>query len=271
MKKSLFEYESYKEYVRDWTKSLPKQGYGTFQRIAKHLGVSSVSVSHVFNGPRDINLEQALELAEFLGLAALESEYFQILVQRERAGTHKLRTRLSEKLAELRNRAHELKERLPQDKTLDEASRPQFYSSWYYSGIRLLTSIEGYQSISTIAERVNLSPSRVREIIDFLLKHGLCVENAGKIQIGPARTHLESSSPLVSRHHSNWRIKAMQNMEDLKPHELFYTGPMALSLDAMTEIRADLVALIERTVKKVGPSRSETLACLNIDWFSVDD
>jgi uncharacterized protein (TIGR02147 family) len=267
--KTLFEFNDYKSFVKSWISSLPKQGYGQFRKIAEHLGISSVAVSHIFNGPRDLSTEQALELSEHLGLSELESEYFIQLVGLERAGTHKLKERIRAKLRRIREQAHELDERLPHDHQLDESARAQFYSQWYYSGIRLLTSIDGFNRIDAIADHLQISPTRVRMVVDFLLRHGLCVEDSGKIRMGPKRTHLESSSPLVSRHHANWRLKGVQNNEELRPEELFYTGPMTLSLHTMANIREDLVKLLERTIAKVEPSAPEHLACLNIDWFLI--
>jgi hypothetical protein len=46
-----------------------------------------------------------------------------------------------------------------------------------------------------------------------------------------------------------------------------FTGPMVLSKEVAVEIRKELVSMIERVTKKVGPSKSEQLHCLNVDWF----
>src|SRR2546430_13286005 len=98
MKQQLFEFTEYKQYVQNWLKNMPKNGHGQLSRIAKHLNISSVSVSHIFNGPRELSEEQAVELAEFFGFSELESEYFLLLVQLERAGTHKLKTKIKNKM-----------------------------------------------------------------------------------------------------------------------------------------------------------------------------
>jgi hypothetical protein len=58
-------------------------------------------------------------------------------------------------------------------------------------------------------------------------------------------------------------------MRDISDEELFYTGPMTLSVETMREIRKDLIELIDKTVRKIEPSPAEELACMNIDWFKV--
>lgn len=266
---SIFEYSNYRDYLRDHVQSLPNGGRGQLTRLGKHLNTSSVLVSYVFNGSRDFSLEQAIEVAEFLGLTELESDYFYLLVQLARAGSHKLEMKVKSQLKKIRDEALQLKSRVAQDMELTEEAKSRFYSSWYYSGIRLASSIDGLKSVDAIASHLQLSRSRVREVLEFLVQYGLCVEKRGRYEMGPRRTHLEANSPLVARHHTNWRIKGFENMEDLGPEELFYSGPMAVSKGVLLDVRKDLIALIDHMVKKVGDSKSEELACLNIDLFKV--
>ncbi|MES2856084.1 MAG: TIGR02147 family protein [Bdellovibrionota bacterium] len=269
-KKPVFEYFDYRKYLKDHIDSLPKGGRGQLTQIAKHLNTSSVLVSYVFNGTRDFSSEQAIEVAEYLGLLELESDYFCLLVQLSRAGSAKLENKIKRQLAKVRVEAQHLKSRVVQDLELTEEARARFYSNWYYSGIRLASSIEGLNTVDALSNHFKLPRPRVREVLEFLVQYGLCTEKNGEYTMGGRRTHLESTSPLISRHHANWRIKAFENFEDLAPEEIFYTGPMAVSKEAMAEVRKDIANLIDRMVKTVGDSKSEELACLNIDFFKVE-
>lgn len=58
-------------------------------------------------------------------------------------------------------------------------------------------------------------------------------------------------------------------MEKITDEDLYYTGPMALSNEAATEIRKKLVDLVEKATRIAAPSDSEILRCLNIDWFKI--
>jgi len=269
MKISIYEFNNYKKFLMSRVRERPSLGRGELSKIAQKLGTSSVAISQVVRGDRNFTHEQALEVAEYLELGELETEYFLLLVLLERAGTFKLKRKLNDQLEAVRKRAQTLKSRVPHHQEMDSNARSEFYSHWYYSGIRLLSSIGDYQSIETIAKRMSLSENRVREVVEFLLRYGLCVEKDGQIQMGPRMTHLEASSPLVTRHHSNWRLKGIENMDGLEPEELFYTGPMTISLASMKIIRKELLTTIENIAREVSSSPSEQLACLNIDWFLV--
>lgn len=269
MKKSLFEYQNYKEFVLDWIASRPKNGRGQLSQIAKLLNISSVSVSYIFSGDRNLSEEQALELSEFLSFTEIESDYFLLLVQYARAGSFKLEQKFLKNLERLKKQAQNLKSRVPEHKEMSENAKAHFYSNWYYSGIRLLTSIPGYQQIDEISQYLNIPKPRVREVLDFLVEYSLCVENQSKFVMGPARTHIDAQSSLVASHHRNWRLKAIENYQHIENDELSFTGPMTLSNDDLIEIRKRLIETIADVSKIVEPSKSECLSCLNIDLFRV--
>lgn len=266
---TIFKFDDYKDYFNSLMKNMPKEGYGQFKRVAAHLKVNSVIISQIFRGPRDLSTEQALEIAEYLGLSKLETDYFLLLVRYARAGTHKLKAHLKNEMQTMQEKSRDLKNRVSADKHLTNEARAIFYSSWYYSGIRLMTSIDGLNDIDGIANHLSLQRSTVKRVLDFLVANGLCVEKNGLIQMGPKTTHLESSSELVGRHHANWRLKGLQSMDSVGADELFYTGPMTLSEGTAKWIRGELVQLIQKVVEKVKDSKSEKLSCLNIDWFDI--
>ena len=264
---TLFEYENYKDYILKILKEMPSKGYGQFRKFAQHLQVNSVIISQIFKGERHLSAEQALDLAGYLGLTNLETEYFVLLVQLERAGNYRLKTHFKKRLSEIREKSKDLKSRLPQDKLLTDETKAIFYSNWYYSGVRLLSSIKGFENIDAIAEHLHLPRASVKRIASFLVENGLCLEERGKLKMGPKLTHLEAASPLISRHHTNWRLRALQNLEPLSKDELFYSAPMTLSTEDVAWVRARIVELIQKVVDRAKDSESEKLACLNIDWF----
>jgi uncharacterized protein (TIGR02147 family) len=264
----VFEFRNYKDFVTHSIEALPRKGYGTYRKIAHHLNINSVMVSQIFRGARHLTSEQAHRVSEFFGLNDLATDYFILLVQIQRAGTHTYKRRLETKLEELRARSRDLKSRLPKDKELSDEAKAVFYSRWYYSGVRLATSIEGCQTPDQLAQRLQLSLTQTHQILQFLLENGLCVESGNKYAMGPQRTHLGADAALVGRHHLNWRMKAMMKIDHpVDKDELFYTGPMALSHEMVEEVRKELIQLVETVTKKVVDSKSETLSCLNLDWF----
>ncbi len=267
MKKSFFAFRNYKSLVLNLLAAMPREGYGQFRKIAEHLNVNSVIVSQIFKGDRNLTLDQALELGFYFGFSKLETEYFLVLVQIERSGSHRLKVHLENQLQEIREKSQELKERLPHDKVLTEETKAIFYSTWYYSGIRLLTGVEGMNSVDAIAEHLALPRATVKRVAEFLVAHGLCLEENGKLRMGPQLTHLEASSPLLTRHLTNWRLRGLQNLEPPSSDELFYSAPMVLSTNDVMWVRERLIEVIEAVLARVKNSESERLTCLNIDWF----
>jgi len=263
----VFDFTKYKEFVVARIQEMPKRGHGQFRKIAAHLSTNSVTISQIFNGDRHLTAEQAVELAEFFGLSSLESEYFVALVERERAGTQKLKKFIDARLALIKDKAQDLKSRLKHDGVLPEEAKAIFYSDWFYSGIRLLTSIEGFDNPDAIAAYFGLSLAKTNKVLEFLTSRGLCVSENGKLKMGPSSTHLEASSPLISRLHTNWRLKAIEKFPSLTSQELCLSMPCSMSESAFKEIRKDLVDCIERITKVIDSSPSDHLACVNIDFF----
>lgn len=266
---TVFDFSNYKEFAVEKIQSMPKRGYGQFQKMAKYLSIGSVNISQIFRGDRNLTIEQACEVADFFSLPPIEAKYFVCLVEHERASSQKLKTLIQDRLSELRAKSENLKHRLHQDLELSEQTKALFYSQWFYSGIRLITSIEGFGSPEVIAKHFNLPISTVHHVLEFLGRNGLCEENKGIFQMGPASTHLESSHPLVSRHHQNWRIKALENLDSPGSHGFNLTMPCSLSDAALKLIRKKLFETTESITKIIDSAPSEKLACINIDLFSI--
>lgn len=267
---TIFEYADYRLYVVERIKKLPKKGRGEFQRIAQTLGMHTSSISQIFKGLKGFTPEQGCRLAEHLGLNELESDYLLNLIEKERAGTKALQSRIEKRLQKIRELATQLVNRLPRDQVLSEENKALFYSNWFYSAIRLATDIEGLQTIEALAAHFSLQPALVNDVLQFLLGCGLCVEQDGLYKMGPKRTHLEATSPLVSRHHMNWRMKAVERSTKLELNEeLQLSAPMVLSKKDALHVKALLMTQVEDVLKKAAPSPSETLYCLNIDWFKI--
>jgi uncharacterized protein (TIGR02147 family) len=269
----LFDVVDYRQIVRVRLKFLGSQSgkshRGHYSRIAEHLNIHTSMVSQIFNGLKDLTFDQACGLVSFLGLTDLEADYFICLVQLARAGTSSAKEKCQRDLVRLREQAASLSARVRSDRTLSEEDNAHFYSYWFITAIKLMTSIAGHQTPDEIARRLSLPLSVVHSALEFLLETGLCVNTGGMIRPGPAATHLPSSSPLVGRHHQNWRIKGFERMGQLLPSEFFLTIPATLTERDALRIRKALLELSEAVVTIMDDSKSEELYCLNIDWFNV--
>jgi uncharacterized protein (TIGR02147 family) len=267
---NIYEFTDYKKYVRNWLDQQPRKGHGVFAKMAEALGISAVLVSQVFSGPKNLSLEHAYLLADFLSLNLSEKNYFLLLVNFERAGSQKLRDHFKSEIKQIQKQKTEnLKEIVGQDISLNEADKAIFYSSWLYSAIRLQTSIDGFQTVEALAKRFQLPREEILKKLQFLVEKNLCVQTAKGYHMGPQRTHLEAGSPYIRPRQVSWRVKGFEKMEIPQASHLFYTAPMSISEEQYTELRKRITEMIAELGQKVTANKPEKLACLNIDLFDL--
>lgn len=264
---SVYEFQDYKKFLLEWVKLQPNSGRGIYTRIADYLNTSNAALSQIMNGGRNLNSEQAIELAEFIKLNGSETDFFLILVEYDRAGSVKLKKHILEKIKKEQVKQNELIHRVPKDVTLTDDVRAVYYSSWLYTGIRNFIATSERLSLQEVSVRFNIKIEKLRQVMDFLIQHHLIVNQSGKLKVGPQKTHLESTSPWIIKHHQNWRFKSVEKMQNQDPNDLFYSAPMSLSASTAAKIRSQLPEIIKQIVSDVGDSKSEVIRCLNIDWF----
>ncbi len=263
-----FHVTNYRQFLRKKLESLPKQGFGQTKKMAEHLLVSSAFMSQVLNEKRDLTHDQLFLACEFLVLSELETKYLLKLVQFERASHHAYKKVLKKELEDIRKESKDVANRIQFKKVLSDSEKAIFYSDWYYSAIRMLSSIEP-QTVESLMKKLGLPLEIVSEAIQFLLSSGLLAEEKNRYVIGALSTHLGADSPLVALHHANWRKKALEHVKMKSSVKIHYTSPMTLSLKDAEKIQALLLKAIEEAGKIVDPSPAEELMCLNLDWFRV--
>jgi hypothetical protein len=106
-----------------------------------------------------------------------------------------------------------------------------------------------------------------KKMLDFLVNCGLCTRDGNFVKIGRRRTHLQDQSTLRVRHHTNWHLKAIDQMSKRSDDDLFFTAPMRIDEHTFLKIKAELKELIVTINKEVDRAGDTTLVCFNIDWF----
>lgn len=264
---NIFEFTDYKAFLKAYMANLPKRGRGQSRKLADHLGVSSVVISQVLKADRHFTPEQALLTAQFFALDSLSSNYLIDLVQKARAGTVALTRHYERRLEQLRNESRSLKTKIVEHRNLSDQDKAVFYSNWFYSGVRLLTSIEGLNTVDAISEHFGLNRSSVAEILEFLVTRGLVIEKNGRFEMSVAATFVGAADKFVNGHRRNWRLKGLEKISQPSQEDLFYSSPCTLSIKDRARMREELAKLIESFSKRVANSTPETIVCLNIDWF----
>lgn len=264
---SVFDFSDYRDFLSSWIDSHGTQKHGLKSKLAKQIGISSTLMSLILKGNKSLMPEQALPLCEQIGLNDLESDFFLLLVDYDRAGTQHLKNRIKKNLNKILHQAKQVSSRLKKDTELTEEKKAIFYSSWIFSAIRNLTAIDGYQTPQALSARLNLPITLVTESLDFLCENGLCVKKDSGYSFGPAVTFVPRDSHFVNQHHRNWREKSQQAMNLRSTNDLFITTPMTLSFSDVNKVQSVLLTAYENIMKIVKPSPSEQSYCLNVDWF----
>lgn len=269
MLQELFDYQDYRVYLRIYFKSLPKGGFGQLSKVARALDIQPSLLTGILQGAKNLTPEQALELTHHLQMSELEAEYFTLLVQYDRAGTERLRERLRLKLTEVKAKSELLKNRLPPKTELPEQVKAQFYSQWFYSAVRMATSIDEIRAPEQIAEKLGLSRQTVIKVLELLVLNNVVENRDGIYRMGAQSTHVGAGEMLVSRHHTNWRLKAIEKLNQDSTTGLHFTSPLSISQSDLENVRKILAHSIDAIFDVVDPSPAEEVACLCIDWFKV--
>ncbi len=267
---SIFEFSNYREFLRSYVRSLPKSGHGELTRIASHLRISTTMLSQILSGQRDFNTDQAFELSEYLQLTEIETDYLYLLVEVEKAGTHKNKSHFRKKIEAMKSESLKLSKRVQHEKSLTDNERSVFYSSWIYPAVHLFLGLDKRGvSLEEICERFSISRQKASDLVQFFLRTGLAKEERGKYFPGVQSTFIEQGSPHLIKHHSNWRVKAIEKSESIADEELMFTAPLSISKKDFTSVREKIAQFIKTLSEIVKESEAEDIATINIDWFWV--
>ncbi|MFL5814696.1 MAG: TIGR02147 family protein [Bdellovibrionia bacterium] len=270
----VFEAKSYKQYLNDRLDDPDAGGgRGARARLSQAIGCQTAYTAQVLRGSAHFSLEQGEAINEYLGHTDEQGRFFLLLIQRDRAGSVKLRQRFEREISDVLSSRLALKNRLGVHQSLSDKNQLQYYSSWYYSAVHALTSIPGFQSPEKISRRLGIDSVRAAQALELLLESGLLVRektrDGEQLKIGVARIHLPHDSPLISKHHINWRLQAIRALEKQKPENLHYSSVISISEEDYARIREVLVKTLESIKPIIRDSKEEKLKALALDLFEV--
>lgn len=267
---SIYNYSNYRDYIRAYVKARPKAGYGELSRMAAHLNMNTTLLSQIFSGLRSFSTDHACELAEYLGLTEMETEYLYLMIEHGKAGTIKNKNYLKNKMNQIKEASLNLSTRIQREKDLSEEDRAIFYSSWIYSAIHLYSGTKkSGVTLDEVCEKIQCTRQKAMEYLIFLVRAGLCKEEKGYFSIHTMSTFIGNDSPHILKHHSNWRVKAIQKSDSISQRELMLTAQVSISEKDFDVIREKLTKCVEEIAQMVKESGSENLAFLNIDWLKL--
>ena len=267
MDKTVFEFQDYKAYLREFAGIGQRKGLRL--KMAAAAKCQHTYVSSVLNGAADFSLEQADHVSEFMGHSKEEKHFFLLLVQKGRAGNRKLVGYFQEQIEGIKKQRLNLVHRLGKEHLLTELQQARYYSSWIYAAVHIALSIPRLQDRQRLSEFLQVPAAKVSEVIEFLLRCGLLAEENGRYLFGPTQIRLGNDSTQIVKHHTNWRNRAVESLERESERDLHYSGVYSVSRVDALRIKNQLLEDIKRCQKILRESAEEELFSFNVDFFSL--
>ncbi len=262
----VFEFMDYKDYLNQMADSHPR---GFKKKLSELSGCQTAYISHVLNGTAHFSWEQVEAISTGIGHSDDEKEYFLLLSNYSAAGTPSLRKFLKARLDRIKESRLSIKERVRVRESLSREEQARYYSAWYFAAIHVMLTIPRFQSKEAIASYLKISPKLVTEVIDFLILVGLATKTGNKFVTGSAKIHLEKDSPLVSKHHTNWRMAAIRSFENESTDNLHFSSVFTLTERDSDQIRNILLKAIENSVSVIKEAKEEITMAMTMDFFRL--
>ncbi|MCX6126639.1 MAG: DUF4423 domain-containing protein [Proteobacteria bacterium] len=265
---SVFEFASYLDYLKT-TLTDDGRRVGAKSALAAHLRCQPTFISQVLAARCHLSLEHAILASDFFKHSEDEREFFLLLVQLEKAGSVKLRTYFLQQLQKIKSRRAEISQRIAVRQGVRESFLPTYYSMWWYSAIHVMTAFPEFSTEKAISLKLNLADKIVTDALHFLERAGLVKRNSSRYEMTQRRIHLDKSSPLISRHHSNWRMKSAQQCEQPKSEDLRYSCIMGISESDAVRMRELLLELIAKSEVILKESKEEQVFIFLCDFLGL--
>ncbi len=266
--KTLFECSNYKTYLKQ---RLDERGArsGLRSDLARALRCQTSYISQVLRGNQHLSLEQACWANDYFSHDEQEGHFFMLLVQKERAGTSDLRSYFQKQVDRILAERNKIKSRLSTTHELTEKDQARYYSRWDYSAVHMALAVPELRREEDLVRTLNLPRARVAEILRFLVQSGLAQKKGDQYLIGAMHLHLDSDSPFIHQHHSNWRLEALRRLETAEAKNLHYSGVYTLARKDYARLRENLMQVVAANLQLVRPSPEEMVVCQMIDLIPL--
>lgn len=262
-----FKFQSYKAYMAHMLSG--KERRGQLTRAAEFLNCQRSYLSRVISESLQLTPDHAYKLSLFWSLPQEEREYFQTLVDIERAGDLDFRNHLKQRLAEMKRKHESVQERASRTQFSVDGHQLSYFSTWIWSAIHFLTSIPQFQTQAALSSRLGLREEALLPYLTQLQNQGFVEHKNGRWIYRSGEFHAPNNSPLVVLHHQNWRNRAVQDAQDFSNTSVHYTAVQTLSQVDAERIKELLLQFISDASRIAGPSKPEEAVAITCDFFKI--
>jgi uncharacterized protein (TIGR02147 family) len=265
---SIFDFNDYRNFLE---KSLSVKGEtrGFRTNLAKFLGCRLSHITQVIGGLNHLSLEFSYKTATFLKLSKSETHFFLLLVNKDRSGDFKLSQYFQEQIDQIHKERSKVIKRLEVEDHLTTEQIMHYYSSWSFSAVHLLCSLPQINSTSDIVDRLNISLEHAQDVTDFLIEIGILKNTKSGLATSGRRIHLKDNSKMVSKHHTNWRMKAIQSFDKTEPENLHFSGVYSFAKKDWKKLKETLLKSLEQSDLIIKDSPQDTVGVISLDFFEI--
>lgn len=268
MTKAVYDYRDYKCYLSD-TLATSGMRRGMRSKLATFLGCQTAFVSQVLTGNAEFSLEHAIRINDFLQHTLDEAHFFMLLVHFGRAGSKLLAEYYRKQIDQVLDKRQRVRESIKVNKTLSLEDQITYYSSWHYAAIHVLAMIPEFRTKTSIADYLQIPLRRITECVEFLSRAGILAEERGKLRVESTRIHLRPDSPMIAKHHINWRMHAIRSLDGSNHDDLHYSSVISLSKEDAEQIRKILLNALAQSEALLKDSKDEMAFCYSFDFFRL--
>jgi hypothetical protein len=131
----------------------------------------------------------------------------------------------------------------------------------------LVLLVRGFTTPNSLAIRLRVSETIVRQTLESLMEMGLIKKTAAGYEATSTWVRLPKSSPFIKQHHSNVRLRATESIHEHRKDELHYSGFLTFSNSDFLVIQELLMKTLEETQRVVTQSNAEDIFGICIDAF----
>jgi uncharacterized protein (TIGR02147 family) len=264
-----FRYIDYKEFIIHLINN--GRGRGEFARISESLNVSTVLVSQIFKGHKDLTFEQGIKLTEYFAFTELETKYFISCLSFNKAGNQELKKFYKKEMEQIRSKSIEIASLVPNKKVLTDLQKSIYYSDWTYAAIHLACALPFIKQDRDLSTYLGIELEIVQKVLTFLIECELIGKVSGELSIGTTHIHLDKTSSFLVQHHRNWRMLSSLRSANIQENEVMYTAPMVISKKLSKDVHTKLLQTISEIVKSTEGCLDEETWCLNLDFIQIKD
>lgn len=223
----------------------------------------------MLNKEAQLSLEQGSDLNDFFGHSKEEAHFFLLLLQRDRAGNRNLRAYYDEQIQEILDRRLNLTARLGSSNSLSEEHKTTFYSSWHYLAVHIALTVPALQTKDALSAHFRLSLKKIAKILEFLTLSGLARQEGERYIADSSLLRIGNDTPHILKHHTNWRVKAVEALDREDLNDLHYSAVVSLSRSDVRALKNRMLEHIKEYVQTIRDSKEEQVYVLCLDWFEL--